>query len=143
MQGLDRTHVNEFTTMELYREGWDYEQLMGFTEELFRHLVLLLHPSGVVNGVDFTRPFVRLPIMAAINERCGSSLPDGITEEHRPQLLELCARHGIAGVDASTTLGRLIDKLVGHLVEPHCVRMGVVRGVAVVSAALRRCNRRS
>lgn len=140
-EGVDKTHVNEFTTMELYRAGWDYERLMDFTEELLRAVVCELHPSGVVEGVDFLQPFARVPIIEALNKRAGSSLPEGITAAHKPMLLELCAAHGLVGMSTTTSLGRLVDKLVGHLVEPHCVQPTLLMDHPVVMSPLAHSHR--
>lgn len=140
-EGVDKTHVNEFTTMELYRAGWDYEELMAFTEEYLRYIVKQIHPTGIVEGIDFNLPFTRLPIIQAINARCGSNLPEDIGEAQRPELLRLCQVHAISGVDGTTSLGRLIDKLVGHLVEPHCVQPTFLMDHPTVMSPLAKSHR--
>ena len=34
-EGIDRTHNPEFTMLEAYAAGWDYNDMMDFTEGLF------------------------------------------------------------------------------------------------------------
>lgn len=113
--------------MELYRAGWDCAALRSFTEDLLRALLMELHPSGVLNGIDFALPFARVPIVAALNEKACSSLPEGVSEADRSALEDLCRAHGLPVTQgpadgAPASLGRLVDRLVGLLVEPHCVQ---------------------
>jgi lysyl-tRNA synthetase class 2 len=116
-EGVDKTHVNEFTTIELYRANWDYEILMGFTEQVLRDMSAQFGAGS--SGVDFSLPFQRLAIIPAINASAGSNLPeDGLDEGSLPQLMELCLRHDV--VVSAPTVGRCVDKLVQRFVEPQC-----------------------
>ncbi len=114
-EGVDKTHVNEFTTIELYRANWDYEILMNFTEQLLRDMV------ACFGGLNMSAPFKRLAIVPAINAAAGAAIPEiGLDENSLPMLLRLCETHGLA-VASPATVGRCIDKLVQHFVEPQCV----------------------
>ncbi len=118
-EGVDKTHVNEFTTIELYRANWDYEVLMTFTEQLLRDMSAEFGSGN--SGVDFTKPFKRLAIIPAINEAAGCQIPEqGLNEQSLPMLLDICREHNVAV--SSPTVGRCIDKLVQRFVEPQCVQ---------------------
>ena len=69
-EGISVRHNPEFTMMEFYAAYWNYQDLMGFTEELVRDAAmkaagtLLLTYSG--KPVDLSQPFERLTIPEAI-----------------------------------------------------------------------------
>lgn len=119
-EGVDKTHVNEFTTIELYRTNWDYEVLMGFTESVLGEMAARFGGEAS-KKIDFTAPFKRLAVVPAINAAAGSSIPEcDLDESSLPILVELCGKHKIA-VASPATVGRCIDKLVQRFVEPQCV----------------------
>jgi lysyl-tRNA synthetase class 2 len=72
--------------------------------------------------LDFTPPFARLSISAALEAAIGTSLPALDESEHCIRTLrDLCTTHGL--VDRPPfTVAVLVDRLVGELVEPLCVQ---------------------
>jgi lysyl-tRNA synthetase class 2 len=119
-EGVDKTHVNEFTTLELYRENWDYVKLMEFTEELFQKAAAALPPGGTAVSIIGNAPFDRVEVIPAINRATGASLPEALDESHLPELQRLCLEHdcGAEGEIKGFGVARCIDKLLGKLVEP-------------------------
>ncbi|MBI5482201.1 MAG: lysine--tRNA ligase [Deltaproteobacteria bacterium] len=74
-EGLSRQHNPEFTMLELYQAYATFEDMMATTEELF---LGLLHDLGrgekiTYQGqeVDFTRPWPRITVRAAVAEALG------------------------------------------------------------------------
>ena len=69
-EGLSPRHNPEFTMMEFYAAYWNYQDLMGFTEELVRDAALNavghLQLSYAGKPVDLAKPFARLTIREAI-----------------------------------------------------------------------------
>jgi lysyl-tRNA synthetase, class II len=69
-EGISVRHNPEFTMMEFYAAYWNYQDLMGFTEELIRDAArkatgsLELSYGG--RAVDLAKPFARLTIREAI-----------------------------------------------------------------------------
>ena len=118
-EGVDKTHINEFTTMEMYCANWDYLKMLDFTEKLLRELVVKFHPVGVVGGIDFNAPFEKKAIIPEINKYVDGEIPEALDESHLPLLKRICEKHGVA-VKEPVTVGRCVDKLCGHFVEPHC-----------------------
>lgn len=45
-EGLDPTHLPEFTMIEYYAVGWNYRDNLKFTVNLIQQLCLLIHPDG-------------------------------------------------------------------------------------------------
>ena len=69
-EGISVRHNPEFTMMEFYAAYWNYQDLMGFTEDLIRHAVRVVHGDGPLSyqgkPVNVDAPFVRLTIREAI-----------------------------------------------------------------------------
>jgi lysyl-tRNA synthetase class 2 len=71
-EGISVRHNPEFTMMEFYAAYWNYQDLMGFTEDLIRHAVRTVHGDGPLSyqgkPVNVDAPFARLTIREAILE---------------------------------------------------------------------------
>ncbi|KAL4118706.1 hypothetical protein PRIC2_011031 [Phytophthora ramorum] len=137
-EGIDATHNPEFTICEFYQAYADYNTLMDTAEELISGLAKDVTGSYKVQypmeeadsetaeeeptmvEIDFTPPFKRLPILETLEECLGEKLPDVNSPESIPALLELCERHNVECAKPHTCT-RLVDKLIGHFVEPKCV----------------------
>jgi lysyl-tRNA synthetase class 2 len=69
-EGISVRHNPEFTMMEFYAAYWNYQDLMGFTEQLVRDAALkatgTLQLSYQGREVDLAQPFARLTIREAI-----------------------------------------------------------------------------
>lgn len=85
------------------------------------------HPNGPeekdnVIELDFTTPWKRIPLMKGLEDALGIELPRGKaleTEEAREILDKIAKEKGIECANPRTT-SRLIDKLVGELLEVNC-----------------------
>ena len=69
-EGISVRHNPEFTMMEFYAAYWNYQDLMGFTEQLIRDAAMTaagtLQLSYGGKPVDLEKPFARLTIREAI-----------------------------------------------------------------------------
>lgn len=145
-EGIDLTHNPEFTACEFYAAYWDYNDLIDFTEKLFSELVSKLvgglkvsyHPEGRVdsNGnpgrsaeIDFTPPYRRISMVSELQTKLRSVLrdpnltfPENIgSEESRLYLENLLAKLPHVTCEEPRTVARLLDALVGELIEPECI----------------------
>jgi lysyl-tRNA synthetase class 2 len=71
--------------------------------------------------IDFEAPFQRIRIMPALEEALGP-LPDPNDEGAVPQWLEVCARNDLPAPAKPHTLPRLLDHLIGEVLEPRCTQ---------------------
>ena len=69
-EGISVRHNPEFTMMEFYAAYWNYQDLMGFTDQIIRDTALkavgTLQLSYQGRAVDLSQPFARLTIREAI-----------------------------------------------------------------------------
>lgn len=74
-EGIDPSHLQEFTMLEYYGAYWNFEDNMKFTEELFTFMLQKLFGTlkVVVEGqeIDFTPPWPRRMFKDLILDDCG------------------------------------------------------------------------
>jgi lysyl-tRNA synthetase class 2 len=144
-ESIDATHNPEFTGLEFYMAYADYKDLVRMNEEILAELVKQVNGSYLITyqgkQIDFTPPFKQIYIMPALQEALGTSMPaDLSSEEARIFFVEQCAKHQIE-CSAPQTTERLIDKLVGHFIEPLCVNPTFVMGHPQIMSPLAKFDR--
>ncbi len=84
-EGLDPSHLQDFTMVEHYAAFWDYTHNMAFTEELFSTILKELlgtlklsipDRDGKLQEVDFTPPWPRMSIRESIKGSSGIDIND-------------------------------------------------------------------
>jgi len=74
-EGVSTKHNPEFTSIEFYQAYATYVDFMDLTEQLFRHLVSLIHGQETLSfqgfEIDFSKPFRRAPIAQLVAEHLG------------------------------------------------------------------------
>lgn len=131
-EGIDRTHNPEFTELEAYAAGWDYFDLMNFTEGLFETIALALfgdtkiritsETESTAHVIDVKGPWKRLSMKGAIAEYGGFNVDTMSDEQLKNKLLKETPIEPAAVHKA--TRGALIamcfeEFAEKHLVQPH------------------------
>ncbi len=129
-EGLDPSHLQDFTMLEHYAAYWDYRVNMQFIEDMLTTVLNDLVGSLVIpipdrDGnlveVDFTPPWPRVSLREAIQKECGIDF-----EEHdsASALREAIKTKGIRLEVDIESLGRgnLIDQLYKKVSRPKIVR---------------------
>ncbi len=84
-EGVDPSHLQDFTMVEHYAAYWSYEDNMRFTEELLSKILTELVGSAKISipdrdgnlvEVDFTPPWPRLTLRDAIKNASGVDIDD-------------------------------------------------------------------
>lgn len=141
-ESIDQTHNPEFTACEFYWAYKDYNDLMTETEQMLSGIVFALKGSYKIRihkdsghslddhpkkqdeehkdntiEIDFTPPWPRVPMVETLEKHLGGTIPDLESDEARIFLEAECRKHKVdCAAPRSTT--RLLDKLVGHFMEP-------------------------
>ena len=129
---IDLTHVCEFTSLEFYMAYADYTDMMKMCEELLSTIAMKIHNSKIINylpahtddviEINFGGPYRKIDIMPELTRLIGVEFPNDLTtEESHTFLDELCFDRNILCSPPRTT-SRLLDKLIGHYIEPQCIQ---------------------
>ncbi len=125
-EGIDPSHLQDFTMVEHYAAYWNYEDNMRFTEEMFQSLmlktlgttkVIIKDKDGVPGEVDFTGSWPRVTLQELILKDAAINIDDCPTKE---DLLAAIMAKGIS-IDRMAKMGRgnLIDNLYKKVSRPH------------------------
>ena len=131
-EGIDKTHNPEFTMLEAYAAGWDYNDMMEFTEGLFESIALDLFgdtkvrftPEGEATAqvIELKAPWKRLSMKEAIQTYAHLDVDKMSEQEMRSRLLK--ETHidpkGVAHAPRGALIARLFEELAeSHLIQPH------------------------
>src|SRR6185312_16434168 len=96
-EGIDRTHNPEFTMLEAYAAGWDYNDMMDFTEGLFEAVALNLfgdtkvrltpEGEGTAYVIDLKAPWKRMSMKEAILVHGHMNVDEMTDEQMKARLL--------------------------------------------------------
>ena len=123
-EGIDQDHNPEFTLLESYEAYADYNDVMAMVEQMIAAIAVeatgsaqVAAPDGPV--LDFTPPWRRVSLREELQRRSGIDLDACPASDDG--LRELQRRAAALGVDTGVreSRGRVIDKLLSALVEPH------------------------
>lgn len=157
-ESIDQTHNPEFSICEFYMAYADMHDLMEITESMISGLVKAVtggykvkyHPDGkdkAAGGrefeIDFSTPWKRFDMIKELESKLGVTFPsaDSLhTEESRKFLSDLAAKHNVDCSEPRTS-ARLIDKLVGELIETQCINPSFIVGHPQVMSPLAKRHR--
>ena len=123
-EGIDQDHNPEFTLLESYEAYVDYEDVMAMVEEMIAAIAVETTGDARVAAadgqvLDFNPPWRRVSLREELQRRSGIDLDACPPSD--AGLRELQRRAAALGVDTGVreSRGRVIDKLLSALVEPH------------------------
>ncbi|MCU0727252.1 MAG: lysine--tRNA ligase [Planctomycetes bacterium] len=122
-EGMDPSHLQDFTMLEYYVAYWSYEENMEFTEELLKTVLTGVYGSLETarqrTGVDWSGEWPRVPLSDLIEREAGIRLADF---PDAPALRDEVARRGL-GIEDAAKLGRgsLVDQIYKKLCRPKLV----------------------
>ncbi|PKL36529.1 lysine--tRNA ligase [Candidatus Peregrinibacteria bacterium HGW-Peregrinibacteria-1] len=127
-EGIDPSHLQEFTMIEHYGAYWDYEDNMRFTEKMFESVLKKLlgttkikvkSRDGEEVEIDFTPPWPRHEFVGLIEGDCGINILD----HDRDSLLKAIKDKGISieGVEG-LGYGNMVDHLYKKVSRPKLIQ---------------------
>jgi lysyl-tRNA synthetase class 2 len=141
----DLTHNSEFTSLEFYIQNHDHNDLMEICERMLFTIVMKVNRSPIVEydgkKIDFTPPYKKYDLIDTLKDQSGIVLPDDLTTDDARKFLDSeCRRLGVE-CSAPRTTPRLLDKLVGHFVEPMCINPSFITGQPQIMSPLAKWDR--
>ena len=147
-EGMDPSHLQEFTMCEHYAAYWDYKKNMVFTEKMFRTLlakamgttvVTIPDREGTPHTVDFAKPWPSFSLRDLIKKDCGIDYDEHPTAD---DLRAAMKATGIAlDVDVSNLgRGNLIDQLYKKVSRPSIIEPTFVTSHPIDLSPLARKN---
>jgi lysyl-tRNA synthetase, class II len=139
-EGMDRFHNPEFTQIELYVAYKDYIWMMELVEEMIEKAALDLHGTTKVQVgehlIDFKRPWKRLTMFEAIQEKTGIDI-----SEMDEAALRSTARGIHVEIDDTMGKGKLIDAIFGEKCEPFLIQPTFITDYPVEMSPLAKKHR--
>ncbi len=122
-EGIDREHLQDYTTMEMYWSYTDYEQLMEFVERLVKHVIqsTLGTLTHAYRGqtIDWGSPWKRIDYFEVFQKYTGLDLATATERD----LISYAQEQGI-DTSRHAGRGRLIDIIFKKSVRPELVEPG-------------------
>lgn len=146
-EGIDPSHLQEFTMLEYYAAYWNYEDNMKFTEELFNFILKKLFGSTVVTcldragqaqQIDFSTPWPRQTFSALIKDHCGIDILEFSDVQKLRQEIKK-RKIAVEGID-KLGLGNLYDALYKKVARPNLIQPVFVIAHPVMTKPLARRN---
>ena len=120
-EGIDMDHNPEFTMLESYEAYADYNDVMALVEQMAATAARTVNGSARAtfhgHEIDFTPPWRRLSLKEELKKA-------GLDIEELSQTEDLVTAARAKGVETAglESRGRIIDKLVGSLIEPNLIQ---------------------
>ena len=131
-EGIDKTHNPEFTMLEAYAAGWDYNDMMQFTETLFETIALDLfgdtkiritfEEEATAQVIDLKAPWKRLSMKDAVKTYGHLDVDKMSVEEMKDYLLKETHVNpkNVEGATRGSLIAMLFEELAEkHLIQPH------------------------
>jgi lysyl-tRNA synthetase class 2 len=141
-EGMDRTHLPEFTMLELYQAYTDYHGMMKLCEALVSGVILECCGSTRIErqgiALDFTPPFARVRFVDGVLEKSGI---DVRTADEETMRASLRGRGVPADEAAGWARGKLQDEMFKAFLEPSLVQPTFLIDYPVALSPLARKHR--
>ncbi len=120
-EGMDPSHLQDFTILEYYAAYWNYRDNMHFIEELIKHVLRKVNGSLVLaygdKEIDFAQEWESVPLKKIIQKDTGIDIDDTSDADHMRQKIE---KKGIEIQNSdSMGYGSLVDNLYKKVSRPN------------------------
>ena len=139
-EGIDMDHNPEFTMLESYQAYADYNDIMVLVEQMVAAAARTVNGSARTtfhgHEIDFTPPWRRLHLKEEMKKA-------GLNIEELSRTEDLVAAARAKGVETAAleSWGRIIDKLIGSLVEPNLIQPAFLVDYPVEMSPLAKAKR--
>jgi len=141
-EGIDRTHSPEFTMMECYTAGEDYNFCIDLVERMIPFIADKVAPSLEVNyggnSINLSKPYQRATMQYLIMDSCGIN----IISRNREELAKEAREIGIA-IEKTWGVGKIIDEIFSEKVVPNLIQPTFVLDYPVELSPLAKHHRKT
>ncbi len=125
-EGVDASHLPDFTLLEYYCSYWNYIDNMKFTEALFKHLIQTVNGGLILtyenNTIDFGGEWPRYSFRELLLKDCGVDIDSYPTAESLLKAIDEKGIHFETDVQVSNAgRGTLIDLLYKKVSRPKLI----------------------
>jgi lysyl-tRNA synthetase class 2 len=131
-ESIDDTHNPEFASCESYEAYADMYDSMQMTEDFLCGLVNQLFGSDEIKftpkgkdekiTINFKGPYPRINMLEELEKRTGMELLNAdFTNVEVVKMLDSYCKANDIECGKPRTVARLLDKMVGHYIEPQCI----------------------
>lgn len=147
-EGMDPSHLQEFTMVEHYAAYWNFEDNMVFTEKMFEYLlqkslgtlkVNVKDRNGQDVEVDFAGSWPRRKFTEIIEQDCGIDVLDYV-DDAKGLLKAIKAKKIVLEKAESLGYGNLVDALYKKVSRPKLVQPTFVTHHPLLTKPLARKN---
>lgn len=121
-EGMDPSHLQDFTMLEYYCSYWNYEDNMDFTQKLIQHVIKVVKGSLKFSygdqELDFSGDWPRMSMRDLVIEHSGIDFED---YPDRESLLKVLDEKKISIENRDAGRGNLIDQLYKKTVRPKLI----------------------
>ncbi len=123
-EGMDPSHLQEFTMLEYYVAYWNYVDNMNFTEKLIRHTLVecfdTLEVEFAGQTIDFGGDWPRRPLAELIDEHAGIDI--GACDDVGALRAAMTERNMVIEGTEKLGWGALVDQLYKKVARPSLVQ---------------------
>jgi lysyl-tRNA synthetase class 2 len=137
-EGVDPSHLQEFTMLEFYAAYWNFEDAIKFVEKIFEAIFEGRSKKIIYQGkeIDFSPGWKRISYADLFKQYTKLDLLDLLKDENR--LFEACSK--FVDVTAYKSAASLIDGVYKKLCRPNLVNPTVITNQPAVLGPLARQN---
>lgn len=141
-EGCDTTHNAEFYSLEFYMAYADYNDMMLIGEQLIKSIVSRVYPDLIVPYNDLNinfNTFTKIDIYEELSKYIPSFynilLDNDITK------IDLFCKENSIECSSPRTMPRLLDKIIGHYIEPICINPTILYNHPLIMSPLAKVHR--
>mgnify|MGYP004648604975 FL=1 len=121
-EGIDTSHLPEFTMLDLYQSYADYNDMMKLSEKLLRQTALATTGSLVLpwnkKQIDLSRSFKKLPIVQAVSDELNC---DFMTIYEDSEAVRVAKSRGIQ-LKGDESWGKVIEEVFNQRIEERIIQ---------------------
>lgn len=143
-EGMDASHLQEFTMLEWYAAYWDYNDNIDFIKKLFHSLLDDVYGSRVVefdgHSLDFGTEWEKINYCEAVSYLIKSNILDYTDLNKLKEVIKKYDLLSQSDLDKSASIPALIDLLYKQRIRPHIIQPTILYNYPACLIPLARRN---